>query len=91
MNYRKILMLCLVLTAVSFMLISCPDKPEDMTTKVERLEKENAELKEKLNQLEKENAELKQQVKELTAKIEVEKLQVGFVYVSPIGDAGVIG
>ncbi len=88
MNYRKILMLCLVLTAVSFMLISCPEKPEDMTTKVERLEKENAELKQKLEQLEKENAELKQQVKELTAKIEVEKLQVGFVYVSPIGDAG---
>ena len=88
MNYRKLLMLCLALTAVCFLLIACPEKPEDMTPKVERLEKENAELKQTVEQLQKENDELKQQLKELAAKMEVKELQVGFVYVSPIGDAG---
>ncbi|KPJ78959.1 MAG: hypothetical protein AMJ54_01240 [Deltaproteobacteria bacterium SG8_13] len=59
-----------------------------MSDQVEKLSKENAELKDRIQALEKENAELKAQIDELKAKVEVKEYQVGFVYVSPIGDAG---
>ena len=67
--------------SISIFLCSCAEKPEDLSKKVEQLTKENAELKEKI-------ADLEQKIAEITAKIPVEELQVGFVYVSPIGDAG---
>ena len=83
---RFMVMLAIV-TAVTF-LIACGEKPTDLSQQIETLKQQNAELS-------KENSALKQQIAELTQKVEaLEKaqtakpIQVGFVYVSPIGDAG---
>ena len=74
---------------VVFFLSSCAEKPDtDLRNQIEKLSKENAELKDRIEDLEKENARLKNQVAELQEKLKVEEFQVGFVYVSPIGDAG---
>jgi basic membrane protein A len=62
-------------------LFSCAEKPADQSKKVEELTKENAALKEKV-------AELTRKIEEVPAKAKVKALKVGFVYVSPIGDAG---
>ena len=70
-----------------FLIFSCGEKPED-TAAIENLKQENAELKKQIDSLQKENETLKQQIDELMKKAEVEEIQVGFVYVSPVGDAG---
>ena len=41
-----------------------------------------------IQQIQKENEELKKQLDAFMKKAEVKELQVGFVYVSPMGDAG---
>ncbi len=78
----------LAIISIGIFLFSCGEKPEDLSKKIEELSNKNAELT-------KENTELKEKIAELTRKIEgittiiqAEELQVGFVYVSPIGDAG---
>ena len=78
----------LAIISMGIVLFSCGEKTENLSKKVEELNNKNAELT-------KENAELKEKVSELTNKIEgittiiqTDELQVGFVYVSPIGDAG---
>ncbi len=77
------------IASILLMLSSCAEKPAtDLQDQVEKLSKENAELKDRIEELEKQNAALKTQVADLQAKIKVEEYQVGFVYVSPIGDAG---
>jgi len=94
---RKILYLFMIIAVFSMciFLFSCAEKPEDLSKKVEQLTKENVELKKKVTAITKENAELKekiadleQKIAELAEKIPAVELQVGFVYVSPIGDAG---
>ena len=85
--------LCLMVFACIFALLlilsSCAEKPDnDLRGQVEKLSKENAELKDRIQALEKENAELKARIDDVKAKAEVKEYQVGFVYVSPIGDAG---
>ncbi len=67
--------------SIGIFMFSCAEKPEDLSKKIEVLTKEYAELKEKI-------AELTRKIEELTAKVKVKELRVGFVYVSPIGDAG---
>ena len=80
---RKLLLLVTMMMffiSVGFFMFSCAEKPdEDLKKQIEQLKKENEELKKRISELEEENAELKAKVKEV---------QVGFVYVSPIGDAG---
>lgn len=78
----------LAIISMGIFLFSCGEKTENLSKKVEDLNNKNAELT-------KENAELKEKISELTKKIEgittiiqTDELQVGFVYVSPIGDAG---
>ena len=87
---RKVLHWFAMLSIISMgiFLFSCGEKTENLSKKVEELNNKNAELT-------KENAELKEKVSELTKKIEgittivqADELKVGFVYVSPIGDAG---
>ena len=83
------LMLFACISAVFLIFASCAEEPDkDLSDQVEKLSKENAELKDRIQDLEKENAALKSQVAELQAKMKAEEYQVGFVYVSPIGDAG---
>ena len=76
-----------IVTAITF-LIACGEKPTDVSQQIEALKQQNAELT-------KENSALKQQIAELTQKVDAletatpsKAMQVGFVYVSPIGDAG---
>ena len=83
---RFIVMLAIV-TTITF-LIACGEKPTDLSQQNETLKQQNAELA-------KENSALKQQIADLTQKLETlemaepaKEMQVGFVYVSPIGDAG---
>lgn len=71
------------------LMISCGEKPgEELRANVEQLEKENEQLQKQIEELKAENNELRSQLDELKAKDEVKEMQVGFVYVSPIGDAG---
>ena len=83
---RFIVMLAIV-TFIT-VLIACGEKPTDLSQQIETLKQQNAELAE-------ENSALKQQIADLTQKLETvemakpaKEMQVGFVYVSPIGDAG---
>ena len=71
----------LMIISMGMFLFACAEKPEDLSKKVEELTKENAELREKV-------AQLTRKIEEITEKAKPKKLQVGFVYVSPIGDAG---
>jgi basic membrane protein A len=83
----RFMVILAILTTITF-LLACGEKPTEVSQQVEALKQQNAELA-------KENNALKQQIAELTQKIEslekakpAKELQVGFVYVSPIGDAG---
>jgi len=78
----------LAIFTIITLLIACGQQPADLSQEVEALKQQNAELTS-------ENSALKQQIAELTQKVEAlekaqagKELQVGFVYVSPIGDAG---
>jgi basic membrane protein A len=81
------LFIALVALLVCFGLMSCAEKPEDKAA-LEQLKQENASLKEQIANLQQENEALKKQLDDLMKKAEVKEMQVGFVYVSPIGDAG---
>lgn len=83
------LALFLLFGILPLVIISCAEKPEEeLRSKIEQLEKENQALKDQVEELKAKNDELRSQLDELKAKIEVKEFQVGFVYVSPIGDAG---
>ena len=71
--------------AMGIFMVSCAEKPgEDLIAQIEELKKNNDELKMKIKELEQENASLKAQISE----VKPSEIKVGFIYVSPIGDAG---
>ncbi len=76
-----------ILTILTF-LIACSEKPSDLTQQVEALKQQNAELAAENNALKQEIAQLSQKIEALEKVTPAKDLQVGFVYVSPIGDAG---
>jgi basic membrane protein A len=72
--------------AIGLLLLSCAEKPgEDLKSQIEQLEKNNEDLKKRIQELEQENKSLKTQISEIKP---TEDMKVGFIYVSPIGDAG---
>jgi basic membrane protein A len=83
---RLLTLLAVVIIALA--LGACGEKPTDLSKQVEELTQRNTELAQ-------ENAALKAKLDEMTQEIEAlqkqkpaKELQVGFIYVSPIGDAG---
>jgi basic membrane protein A len=86
---RRSLTTCLfiVLALASVAFLGCGEKAQDSAV-IEKLEAEKTALENKLAACEKEIGELRQKIADLSAKKEVKEMEVGFVYVSPIGDAG---
>ncbi len=77
----SITMVFVVLILCGLMLQSCGQDTGEMESTIESLKK-------RISELEAENASLKEQLTKSKEKAASKEIEVGFVYVSPVGDAG---
>lgn len=74
-------MVFFVLILSGMLLQSCGQKTDGLESTIESLKK-------RITELETENANLKEQLAKTKEKATAKEMEVGFVYVSPVGDAG---
>lgn len=81
---RKCVLSLMMITTLVFsglFLHACGQPAEEMKSQLE-------DLKQRAADLEKENAQLKEELAKLNASPAAKEMQVGYIFVSPIGDAG---
>lgn len=73
---------------LSTFLLSCGDAEKEQAADLKELQQTIDDLKKQVQQLERDNEDLRKQLSAVEKKEKEQKLNVGFVYVSPVGDAG---
>jgi basic membrane protein A len=77
-----------LLVAFTAIFVSCAEKPDESKAQIDQLTKENESLKKEIDNLKTQNEALQKELAAIQEKGLAKETQVGFIYVSPIGDAG---
>jgi basic membrane protein A len=85
-NRLSILILCVFFLPLFF--FSCGEADKEQAATIKELKQEVADLKQKLQRLQSEKDALLKRLADYEKTVAEKELSVGFVYVSPVGDAG---